>query len=310
MEPQPTTVLMLSANPKDTGRLRLDQERRDIEAGLERSRLRDSFRLITKTAVRPADLQRAMLDNNPQIVHFSGHGDGEAGLMLEDEAGFAHLVDADALASLFELFADHISCVVLNACYSAVQAEAIAHHIPYVIGMSDKIKDTAAIPFAVAFYDALGNGRDVEFAYKNACVAIKLTGIPQADIPKLHRKIALTSSAQPVRANGHIALRHGLRLTPLPPPPSPSSPPTHSPASPMTSFKRQRLEQQQTALQSEWNLKHAKLNQLRTAYATEAGASVKFQLEQDIKAIEADLTQLEAKLDEIEQALATEPAKK
>jgi len=184
-----TTILLLSANPRNTKALRLDEERREIETGLiERSRLRDQFRLITKVAVRPRDCQRAMLDHNPQVVHFSGHGSGEPGIALEDESGNLKLVDAAALAALFELYKDTLQCVVMNACYSEVQARAIVEHIPYAIGMSDKIKDRAAIEFAVAFYDALGAGRDVEFAYRNACVAIQMAGIPQSDIPVLHRK--------------------------------------------------------------------------------------------------------------------------
>jgi len=184
---QQVTVLMMSANPRGTTPLRLDEERREVEAGLmERSRLRDQFRLITKVAARPRDVQRAMLDHEPQVVHFSGHGEGEQGLLLEDEIGQIKLVSADALAALFKLYGDRLQCVVLNACYSTVQAEAIAQHIPYVIGMSDAISDRAAIEFAVAFYDALGAGRDVEFAYQNACVAIQLAGIEQAHVPVLH----------------------------------------------------------------------------------------------------------------------------
>ena len=180
------TVLMLSANPKQTDRLRLDEERREVEAGLiERSQLRDRFRLITKVAVRPRDVQRAMLDYSPQIVHFSGHGTGEAGLMLEDEAGNSKLVQAEALADLFALFADQLQCVVLNACYSKVQATAIAQHIPYVIGMSGEIGDRAAIEFAVAFYDALGAGRDVEFAYQLGRSAIGMAGSADSHIPEL-----------------------------------------------------------------------------------------------------------------------------
>jgi tetratricopeptide (TPR) repeat protein len=183
----PTQILMLSANPTGTGPLRLDEERREIEAGLlERSRLREQFRLVTKVAVRPRDVQRAMLDHAPQVVHFSGHGHGEAGLALEDESGNVKLVSAAALAAFFQLHADRLQCVVLNACYSEVQAKAIAQHVPYVIGMNDQIGDRAAIEFAVAFYDALGAGRDVAFAYKNACVAIQMAGIPEAHIPILH----------------------------------------------------------------------------------------------------------------------------
>lgn len=188
MEPQSTTVLILSANPKGTMPLRLDEERREIEAGLmERSRLREQFRLVTKVAVRPRDFQRAMLDHSPQVVHFSGHGGSEKGLVIEDEMGQTKLLDADALGALFKLYADGLRCVLLNACYSAVQAKAIAQYVPYVIGMSDQIGDRAAIEFAVAFYDALGAGRDVAFAYQNACVAIRMAGIPEADIPVLHQ---------------------------------------------------------------------------------------------------------------------------
>jgi len=186
---QRVTVLMVSANPKGTAPIRLDEERREVEAGLmERSRLRDQFRLITKVATRSRDVQRAMLDYEPQVVHFSGHGSGDQGLLLEDEAGQVKLVSADALAALFKLYCDRLQYVVLNACYSTVQAEAIAQHIPYVIGMSDALSERAAIEFAVAFYDALGAGRDLKFAYKNACVAIQLAGISQAHIPVLHTK--------------------------------------------------------------------------------------------------------------------------
>lgn len=209
MDALSTKILILSANPRNTKSLRLDEERREIESGLiERSRLRDQFHLITKVAVRPRDCQRAMLDHSPQIVHFSGHGSGERGIALEDETGNLKLVDAAALAALFALYEDTLQCVVLNACYSEVQAKAIVEHIPYAIGMSDKIKDRAAIEFAVAFYDALGAGRDVEFAYKNARVAIQMAGIPQSDVPVLHKKSE--SETYPLQAPTKSMTYHNL----------------------------------------------------------------------------------------------------
>ncbi|MBP5977481.1 hypothetical protein HW132_33415 [Brasilonema sp. CT11] len=69
-------ILILSANPKNTNQLRLDEEVREIQSALERSRSREEFQLITKWAVRINDLRRALLDEEPQIVHFSGHGVG------------------------------------------------------------------------------------------------------------------------------------------------------------------------------------------------------------------------------------------
>jgi hypothetical protein len=54
------------------------------------------------------------------------------------------------------------------------KAKAIARHVNYVIGMSQEIGDRAAIEFSVGFYDALGAGHSVEFAYKFGCAAIRL----------------------------------------------------------------------------------------------------------------------------------------
>ena len=184
------TILFLAANPKDTGRLRLDQELRDIAEGLQRAQKRDQFNLEQRLAVRTRDIQRAMLDVSPQIIHFSGHGEGEAGLMFEDEIGNAKFVDGAALAGLFELFADQITCIVLNGCYSDVQAKAIGQHIPYVIGMNQAIGDRAAIAFAVGFYDALGAGRPIEFAYKLGCAAIRMEGLAENLTPVLLKQSA------------------------------------------------------------------------------------------------------------------------
>lgn len=188
------TILILAANPKNTSRLRLDQEVREIDNGLQRARRRDEFILKQVWAVRRSDFRRAMLDLRPNIVHFCGHGSGEEGIAFEDENGQATLISTEALSGFFELFANNMECVVLNACYSEVQAEAIAKHIPHVIGMNKAIGDTAAIEFAVAFYDALGAGETITFAYKLACNAIQLSGIPENLTPILKSARRATGS--------------------------------------------------------------------------------------------------------------------
>ncbi len=167
------SILLLAANPKGTQNLRLQEEEREIK---ERLRLAGygKIPINSEGAVRPIDIQQAMLDFDPHIVHFSGHGAGQDGLVFEDAIGQEKLVDSEALAELFELFAEQVECVVLNACYSKFQAEAIAQHIDYVIGMSKAIGDNAAIKFSVGFYAALGAGRDFKFAYKLGCNAIRL----------------------------------------------------------------------------------------------------------------------------------------
>ncbi len=186
-------VLFVVSNPVDTDRLRLDKENRDVEEGLKRSNERDQFTLIKISAARIDDLRRSLLDHSPHIVHFSGHGAGIDGIVLEDADGLSQLVPNDALSNLFSLCSDSIECVILNACYSDLQATEIAKHIPYVVGMSSSISDDAATEFSVAFYDALGAGKGIDTAYKFGCNAIALRGILGHLTPVLKTK-ALTAS--------------------------------------------------------------------------------------------------------------------
>lgn len=182
------TILILAANPRNTSTLRLDEEVREIDAGLQRAKKRELFDLKQHWAVRVQDIYQALLDYKPQIVHFLGHGVGEDGLVLEDNDGNLKLVGTKALAQLFGLFSNSLECVVLNACYSEVQAEEIVQHIPYVIGMNKQIGDKAAIKFATGFYSAVGAGESVEFAYKLGYCVIQLDGIAEHLIPVIKKR--------------------------------------------------------------------------------------------------------------------------
>ncbi len=178
-------ILVLSANPINTNKLRLDEEVREIQSALERSRHREEFELISRLAVRIDDLRRALLDHEPQVVHFSGHGDGTDGIALEDNFGYVQLVSTESLSNLFKLFKDTVECVLLNACYSETQAEAIYQHINCVIGMKRAITDKAAIHFSKGFYDTLGAGRSYKDAFDLGCNNIDLNSIPEFLTPKI-----------------------------------------------------------------------------------------------------------------------------
>ena len=187
------SILLVAANPKKTISLRLQQEEREIKERLRFSGY-GSVPINSTGATRVRDLQQAMLDFKPQVVHFSGHGAKEEGLVFEDANGQEKLVEAGPLARLFRLFSEGTStrppveCIVLNACYSNYQAKAISEHIEYVIGMSRAISDRAAIEFSVGFYNALGAGESIDFAYEMGCIAIQLEGITEHLTPVLFKQ--------------------------------------------------------------------------------------------------------------------------
>jgi hypothetical protein len=157
---------------------------REIQSALERSRHREEFELIPRLAVRIDDLRRALLDHHHKLYIFLVMGMGTDGIALEDNCGHAQLVSTESLSNLFKLFKDTVECVLLNACYSETQAEAIYQHINCVIGMKRAITDKAAIHFSKAFYDTLGAGRSYEEAFDFGCNNIDLNSIPESLTPK------------------------------------------------------------------------------------------------------------------------------
>lgn len=191
--PSLVSILFLSSDPSDGSRLRLGEELREIQEKLQLAKLRDRFELNARMSVRPADVSQALLDINPQVVHFSGHGTKGGELVFEDNQGNSQLVSSSALSALFDQFSNQVQCVILNACYSESQAQAIAEHIEYVIGTNQAIGDRAAIAFSVGFYQALGAGRTIEDAYRLGCVQIRLQDIPEHLTPILIKKGRLYS---------------------------------------------------------------------------------------------------------------------
>jgi uncharacterized protein YjbI with pentapeptide repeats len=64
--------------------------------------------------------------------------------------------------------------VVLNACYSELQAKALLAHVDCVVGMDGPIRDDAARTFAMVLYGGLGECESVGAAFKQGVAAIEL----------------------------------------------------------------------------------------------------------------------------------------
>lgn len=185
---RPIKILFLAANPVDTQALRLDEEMRSIDGALREAEFRDRFEIDQQWAVRIGDLQAALLRHRPDIVHFSGHGTESSEIVLESPSGQAQAVPRDALGRMFEVLGGDIRCVVLNACYSDEQAQAIADYVDCVVGMTQAVGDAAAIQFATGFYRAIGYGRDVQAAFDLGANLVSLQGLPDGETPHLVAK--------------------------------------------------------------------------------------------------------------------------
>ncbi|MGA9772671.1 MAG: CHAT domain-containing protein [Blastocatellia bacterium] len=185
------TILFLAADPQDSGRLNLLKEMREIKKALEQAPLRDKFALHSELAVCSAGITKELLGIRPSIMHFSGHGSRSGAICIENQYGKTHPVEAETLSFLLQLdlLAKNLECVVLNACYSEIQARVIAQHAKYVVGMRSAIGDDSAIDFSIGFYQALGAGSEIVDAFKTGVALMRLNESNVAlghIIPKLY----------------------------------------------------------------------------------------------------------------------------
>jgi tetratricopeptide (TPR) repeat protein len=196
-------VLFLAANPPTTSKLALEAERSAIEEKIRSARHGELIELVAHWAVRLDDLSGLLMQYDPHVVHFSGHGSRDGKLILHHgsaaprELEPATVDGASAagqgwslvagLGHLFRVLNDRVKVVVLNACYSEALARSIVQSIACAVGTSGPIRDDHAIAFAAEFYQVLAYGRSVSKAYKTAMWRLEQEGCPKpAALVRLH----------------------------------------------------------------------------------------------------------------------------
>jgi hypothetical protein len=214
-------VLLFAANPRGTTPLDLHREFREIDEEVRLATFRGAVELILVPGARPVDLLRKLNETQPQVVHFSSHGtpdeiilesgDEEAdatgvsgtGMRSTDERDIKAVrpdavdggstsqgppqgISKSALVNVLRSCDEgNLRLVVLNACHTRLQAEALTQVVDCVISMSRTISDRAAIKFAASFYGALAFGRSVQRAFDQEVARLSAEGIAEADTPEL-----------------------------------------------------------------------------------------------------------------------------
>lgn len=160
-------ILVLAANSRDSSRLALDEELRQMLSRIRSAEQGTRFEMHAELALRPGELPAALMRHQPDIVHFSSHGTSHGALCLVNErTGQTQHVSGQQLVDIFTPLSSGIQCVVLSACYSEIQSRALVTCIPCVVGMSRAVKDEAAIAFSAGFYEALAFGKSVKTAFE------------------------------------------------------------------------------------------------------------------------------------------------
>ncbi len=193
-------ILFLASNPADRPRIQCQEEHREISHALQLRDEANTFDIATEFAVRVDDLQTLLLEYKPDIVHFCGHGNRSGEIIFSKNADESAPVSPKALGDLLGILhkqnGHKIQCVVLNSCFSKVQANEITQHVDCVIAGPYEIIDDSAIKFAKAFYANLRQQKknsidEISFktAFEYGCNAIALHNLDEQYKPLLLQKL-------------------------------------------------------------------------------------------------------------------------
>lgn len=172
-------ILIVAANPKDMHRLDLREELARLRNGMKDNEEIGNAEVLVEWAARAPDLQSAVRKNRPHIVHFAGHGNRE-GIWLEDDEGMSHLLGKESLPLILSASPD-LRLVVLNACATAPQIEALRRSVEYVVGTQCPVRDSVALDFTTHFYRDLARGHKVRDAFCHAQESVGTHGHEHID---------------------------------------------------------------------------------------------------------------------------------
>ena len=176
-------VLVLAANPSGTDKLDLEKEANLIRSRLQEGEAGKSLVVQFERAVQVTDLSKFLLQYQPLIVHFSGHGNANGEIILNNGQGQAQAVAPEKLAELLAIVKGRLECVILNACFSLEKADALVDQVRCVIGMDAEIDDESAVRFAAGFYRGLGFGMSYYRAFELGRNEINLSDLPDGTVP-------------------------------------------------------------------------------------------------------------------------------
>ena len=178
---RPLRVLVVAADPVDAVKIGLDELDIPAEQELIRTALEEwgpdyvDIRIMDHAVVRT--LRKAVLDFDPHVVHFIGHGwfaeqNDEGYLILENEKHCAKSVRESELTELLD--SASIGLVVLNVCRSAstygtnplagLAPCLVASGIPAAVAMAYNISDADSAIFSAGFYGAIARNMPVDAA--------------------------------------------------------------------------------------------------------------------------------------------------
>lgn len=143
--------------------------------------------VIERSNIDKKDFKDSIANENPYILHFSGHGTSGriSGIILQNDVKNGYeIFETHQVEVLFRRIKhkNNTKVVIFNACNSQEQANVICEYVPYVIGTNTNIQDEHAIAFSRGFYSQLAiNIENIEDAYYEGVTMACIKGANETD---------------------------------------------------------------------------------------------------------------------------------
>ena len=180
-------IALLITNPDSLASLQTGVEARYIDESIRLSPRANEVDLKIVPAPTLPTLLDTLNSYGPTILHFSGHGGGQALVFDNEKAGEdgGTVLDFDMIASVLGATRANPKLLMLVACDTVDGAERFLGEVPVVIAMSDSIGDEAACDFSAQFYRTLSTGETISNSFAQAKLMLKAKGHADADLPTL-----------------------------------------------------------------------------------------------------------------------------
>lgn len=180
-------IAMLVTNPESRASLQTGVEWRYIDEGIRLGGTTGDVELKAILAPTLDSLLDLLNSYRPDVVHFSGHGGGQALLFDNRNAGDdgGTVLDFDMVARVIGATSAKPRLLVLAACDTVDGADKFLSSVPMVIAMADSIDDEAACEFSRRFYQSLSAKATVANALTQAKLLLESKGYADASLPTL-----------------------------------------------------------------------------------------------------------------------------
>ncbi|MEM7367866.1 MAG: HEAT repeat domain-containing protein [Bacteroidota bacterium] len=186
---QPIQILFLATQTSHGPSGHQGRVIREIEDSISRSEKSKQLTFTSSWVSDFQDITRALLQNTPDIVHFSTGQCSETALLMLNQQGQEKHIEIEGLCELFQSITHKPTCVLFDVSNSLSLAKRIAQDGLFSVGMDGTISSDGAKSFGQGFYEYLGEHAflDIQGAFDQGKTYMWSLPGKEKDVPVLFR---------------------------------------------------------------------------------------------------------------------------